>query len=297
MGPSVGSGIAVASGAGLTLKNSELRGLSANALDLAGTASLETVLMAETGNGIVMLSSGADLTLHHATVANATGVGVDNSACGTALIEHSILYGNTGGDLIGEACTSVNWSVVGSVMPSVGGDNLQVDPQFVGGGDYRLQSGSAALDHGPDPATYLGIPCRDLDDDLRLRDHDGDGIAKIDPGAYERANGTLVPDEVANLRVTPAGFFEWDAEGSASEYHVYRGALSSLGYGDFGSCEDSLDSDLTDTLLNDLSEPPSGDGYFYMITADDTAGTGGAEGTRGLGVCAERTAFTGTVCP
>jgi hypothetical protein len=70
-----------------------------------------------------------------------------------------------------------------------------------------------------------------------------------------------------------------------------------LGHGELGNCANDLDPDLTDTMLDDASVPPNGDGYFYLITADDTVGTGGSEGSRGLGTCVERTVSLVMTCP
>ncbi len=294
MDATVDSGVDVAADATLALHESEFRGLQGTAIEVSGNATVETLLIVESALGIRTTATG-DLTLRHTTVANGTGAGVDGTAGGSVLIEHSILYGNAGGDLLGGLCPSAFWSDVGNVDCTSQNDNLQTDPLFVGSDDYRLQATSSVLDHGPDPALFTGVPCLDLDNEPRQSDHDGNGLAEVDPGAYERANSLLLPDEIGNARVTGAGILEWDADPGAQEYHVYRGTLSTLDYGDYGAC---LDGNLTETQMMDLSGPPaSGDGYFYMITADDTAGAGGAEGSLGMGACSERTNFLAVVCP
>ena len=61
------------------------------------------------------------------------------------------------------------------------------DPKLLAG-VYTVSSSSPALDRGPDPILYNGVPCTDLDGGPRLRDHDGDGLAQSDMGAFEREN-------------------------------------------------------------------------------------------------------------
>jgi hypothetical protein len=159
-------------------------------------------------------------------------------------------------------------------------------------GDYHLQATSPLLDHGPDPSNYTGVPCTDLDGGPRLRSHDGEALARVDPGAYERENTTITPPEVTGLVWTGRTTLEWDPEPTAVEYHIYRAPLSALGYSAFGTCEDGLEAVRTDTMLTDTSVPPMGAGFYYEITAEDSSG---GESTLGFGTCAERSNFS--TCP
>ena len=128
-----------------------------------------------------------------------------------------------------------------------------------------------------------------------MKDHDGDGLAKIDPGAYERRNTTLVPPDVPNARWTSKTVLTWDTTPGAAEYHVYRDLRSNLSYGNFGVCRDDLDLTRTDNQLTDSSTPAPGQCFVYVIAADDTAGPGGAEGTMGECKCMERSNYS--PCP
>lgn len=126
-----------------------------------------------------------------------------------------------------------------------------------------------------------------------LRNFDGDGVAVNDRGANEVADSGLVPGEVVNLRFDFNDFrMLWDPEPSAAECHVYRDLLPNLSYASFGVCRDDLDGNRTDTQLEDLDEPLSGEGFFYLITADSL---GGNEGSLGLAAAAERSNFS--PCP
>jgi hypothetical protein len=247
------------------------------------------------GNGAdgvrVGLMGSADISF--ATIADNTGVGVDNSQGGTVTIDRSIVYDNAMGDLDTVPCDNVGFSDTGTPDCSSVNDNISADPLL--DVDFRLTDGSPCLDTGPDPSTYTGDPPTDLDGGPRLRDHDGDGSANSDCGAYEKANTALAPGEVMNLH-WPEDIFketlEWDAEPSAVEYHVYRQDPTTLSYADFATCADGLDPDRTDTQLVDTDVPAGGAVFGYLVTAEDA---GGNEGTLGLSTGAERSNFT--PCP
>ena len=86
----------------------------------------------------------------------------------------------------------------------------------------------------------------------------------------------------------------WDAEAAAVEYHVYRGDLRDgaqpLSFANFGTCADAeLDPvDRTDELVVVTGSPGAGQGWSFLITAED--GTG-EEGTLGFNSSAERSNF------
>jgi hypothetical protein len=65
---------------------------------------------------------------------------------------------------------------------ALGPGNISADPLFAGGSDFRLLTGSPAVDAG-NPAD-LGDTA-DLDGNGRVVDSDGDGIARRDIGAFE----------------------------------------------------------------------------------------------------------------
>lgn len=62
-----------------------------------------------------------------------------------------------------------------------------VDPRFVdpGAGDFHLAAGSPLIDAGPTAAALPGLGASDLDGAPRLTDGDGDGVARLDLGAFE----------------------------------------------------------------------------------------------------------------
>jgi hypothetical protein len=79
------------------------------------------------------------------------------------------------------------------------GANLNVDPLFLGGADFHLMPSSPLVDRG-DPATTGAL---DLDGNARVTDGNGDGVARVDIGAYEVAGvpappATPAPDKTAS---------------------------------------------------------------------------------------------------
>jgi hypothetical protein len=81
--------------------------------------------------------------------------------------------------------TTTTASGPGNTTPPAGmlepGSNLNVDPLFVGGADFHLTPSSPLVDRG-DPATTGGV---DLGGNARVTDGNGDGVARVDIGAYE----------------------------------------------------------------------------------------------------------------
>ena len=285
MDGSVETGVFV-DGAALTLSHGEFNGL-AEAVTIVGpsaVAEIGHVLVdgGGSGSGVVNDSSASSrLNLRHSTLVH----------CGTAVrgndvttIAHSILWNNLA-DAAGVACGGIGWSDVQDL--DCGGTNRSLDPLFDDplAGNYRLQPGSPLLEHGPDPGQFTGEPCSDLDGGPRLLDHDGDGLARVDPGAFERENPALTPHAIDGLAWTGRTTLAWSSDPAAVEYYVYRGLLSSLAYSDFGVCEDGLSIVHVEAALTDAGIPPSGDGFYYRITVEDAAGE---ESSLGNGTCAER---------
>jgi hypothetical protein len=284
----VTAGLDLAAGSQLELRLASLEGLAGTAFALSGTALVENTLLAGSNEGIVLGASGS-LELRYATVAGHTGAGVDNTLGGSVTVSRSILWGNGSGDLINVACASVDWSDTGTPDCSSVNDNLSADPLL--DSFHHLGDGSPALDHGPDPSGYQGDPPTDRGGGPRLRDFDEDGLARSDPGAFEREGTASVP-AVANLGWSDDDTLSWDAEPTAVEYHLYRDDAASLSWGHFGTCRDDLDANRTDTTATDPAVPAVGEAFSYLITAEDGLGQ---ESSLGLASGAERSNFSS--CP
>jgi hypothetical protein len=289
-GPGVTDGVRVAPGATLTLRRARFDAVTGVGLRAEGVAHVFNALLVNGGTAL-QTGLGGFLDVQYSTVVQ-NAYGVDNFAGATATVDHSIVYGNSSGDLLGVPCSAVRFSDTGDAGCAGQNGNLSASPML--GTTYRPQPGSPCLDAGDSPQLYNGQPATDLDGDIRLRDHDGDGQAQADLGAFEVANLSLSPGEVANLRWTSRSSLTWDVVLGATEYHVYRGNLrgsvEALSYAYFGTCHDEIDGDRTDTVVSVTTSPASGQGWFFLITAHDGSAVDRnlREGSLGLATRAER---------
>ena len=101
----------------------------------------------------------------------------------------------------------------------------------------------------------------------------------------ELHSGTSIPGDVPGERWVDKVTLEWGVVSCTTEYHIYRGPLTGLSSGDYGSCLDAIDPDRTDTTLLDTTFPDLGKGLFYLITAENSLGQ---EGTLGYASSGER---------
>jgi len=135
------------------------------------------------GGGAVYVTSTATAAFTNCTIADNIdgvsigGIQVVEPAQGTVV--NSILWNNEGAELVG-LVTATYSDVEGG---AAGTGNLDADPLFVGGGDYRLDAGSPCIDVGNNLTP--GIPYTDLDGYIRIRDGDCNGVLTVDLGAYE----------------------------------------------------------------------------------------------------------------
>lgn len=285
----VASGIRVDAAASLELERARFEGTGGAAVDTASPeTTISTALVADGGGDGIVVQSGASLVLRYATIADNAAVGLLSLGDVTELSD-SIVWGNEVSDLDGVACTVLQRASVDKQCADAPG-NLACDPQL--DDRFHLGPGSACLEIGPPPESYRGVPCRDLAGGPRLRDHDGDGLAPPDIGAYETVNEGLTPEAVGTLSWLDEVTLSWDPVPSAAQYHVYHDDVSTLFWDDFGPCRDELDADRTDTQLTHNAVPDPGAGWFYLITAESDAGE---EGSLGFGSCAERSNYS--PCP
>jgi hypothetical protein len=92
------------------------------------------------------------------------------------------------------------------------------------------------------------------------------------------------PGEVAGLAFADSITLVWHPERSIGVYNLYRDLLSSLAGGGQGSCQQY---DLTSETAIEAGRPPTGNGWFYLVTAENLLHEEGTKGWNSAGV--ERT--------
>lgn len=83
------------------------------------------------------------------------------------------------------------------------------------------------------------------------------------------------PGEVRGLRFSDRQTLVWEPERSVGVYNLYRDQLSGLSGLGYGLCEQP---GLTTATTTDSDPAPSGDGFFYLVTATNRLGEEGAKG-------------------
>jgi uncharacterized protein (DUF1800 family) len=85
------------------------------------------------------------------------------------------------------------------------------------------------------------------------------------------------PGEVSRVYLSPSSQIIWSPVTGATDYNVYRGLVSSRLRGDGAECHGD---ELTTNSLKSPGNPPAGDAFYYLVTAESNAG---GEGTAGAG--------------
>ncbi len=115
----------------------------------------------------------------------------------------------------------------------------------------------------------------------------GEGV--VAPGLASgsfRMDGGFVPaypppGEVLGLRFTDRQTLRWNPERSVGDYSVYRDLVSALSGLGFGSC---LDHHVVQEGATDTQTPGAGQGYFYLVTAENRLDEEGTKGFRSNGM-------------
>ncbi|MDQ7008035.1 MAG: thrombospondin type 3 repeat-containing protein [Acidobacteriota bacterium] len=128
-------------------------------------------------------------------------------------------------------------------------------------------------------------------------DYDADGqIDEQDCAPADPAGGT--PSVVDGVRFAAGSktTLQWDVAAFSDLYDVSRGALSALGGGDYGSCQNDRDSDLGDTTFEEDEVPVAGEGFFLLIRGRNlTCSSAGSYGNDSAG--SERLNTNPSACP
>ncbi|HEU4402647.1 MAG TPA: choice-of-anchor Q domain-containing protein [Candidatus Polarisedimenticolia bacterium] len=285
-----GGGLGIAGGSPLVTRN-EISGNEARHLgggiDVNSDAMVANNLIlgnsAFWGGGVAS-SSGDRSSISNNTIAGnlagnvGGGVLLDGSQ---ATLVNNVLYGNQGsGITVEQPPAEIASNIFFRNSPDAcqgsasllcsGSGNLAADPLLVNPskGDYRLGSGSPAIDSG----RAEGAPTVDFRGQWRPLDGDLDGVSGVDRGAYEYDR-----DDVLGLRFVNDTLLNWDAAPGATTYHVYSGFLATLLRAGLDTCRDGEDADLSDLAFTETRIPTAGEGLAYVVTAV----VGGVEGSPG----------------
>jgi hypothetical protein len=135
------------------------------------------------GGGVFVSSSSPIVTNCSLTrnSALAGGSGIYNGFFASPIVTNSIVWGNTGSEILGDMTSGPIVTYSDVLGGYVGAGNLNVDPLFVNAltGDLRLQAGSFAIDAGDTSASGLVGITTDLLGNARLQN------ARVDLGAFE----------------------------------------------------------------------------------------------------------------
>lgn len=134
-----------------------------------------------------------------------------------------------------------------------------------------IDSDGDSITNLPDNCPLIFNPAQtdsdmDLVGDACQGDYDGDGQADaVDcaPGNAQAGTPAMVTGLLLSGGSTTT--LNWQPAAFADEYDVSRGSLSALDGSDYGACQNSRDSDPTDTSFVDDQVPGSSQGYFYLV--------------------------------
>lgn len=96
------------------------------------------------------------------------------------------------------------------------------------------------------------------------------------------------PSEVEDVQFVASDTLDWIGEATAYDYQLYRDTLSNLSGLGYGEC---VQTGITSSTTTDTELPAAGNGFFYLVTAQNRLGEKGAKGkqsngsTRGGAVC------------
>lgn len=114
----------------------------------------------------------------------------------------------------------------------------------------------------------------------------GDAIAGPGlSGPSLRVDGGFVgayppPGEVLGLRFIDSATLLWRPERSIGVYNLYRDLLSALSGGNYGTCRQY---DLAAETAIETGAPPTGNGWFYLVTAENRLREEGTKGRSSAG--------------
>jgi hypothetical protein len=146
---------------------------------------------------------------------------------------------------------------------------------------YRLRESTVNAGGNPRNGVHLASAS------FRVKlDAIGDAVTHTDLASSSfHVNGGFVgayppPGEVAGLVFADRITLVWHPEQSIGAYNLYRDLLSSLASGGYGTCQQY---DLTNETAIEGGSPPTGNGWFYLVTAENLLREEGTKGWNSAG--------------
>ncbi len=209
-------------------------------------------------------------------------------------------------DLYGNAAENVAGTKNDSNYIGVNG-NISVDPRYVSRTapkDFHLEHNSGVIDVGdnsdapsddmegdprPQDGVYSGVATVDMGADEYSPDYDGDGIPDwLDPDddndgipdvsdCAPHSRGVSSPpgqvDKSLRVDKTGNGRIKWNRGQQGHTSNVYRGTFSQ---GPWTFNETCFANEQPGTQVSDPSTPPSGQGFYYIVSARNVCGESAA---------------------
>jgi hypothetical protein len=174
-------------GAGVIISGSGLIYIEDDLITGNSAGNVAALFIDTTGSTIYLINNtiAGNINTYMSTTSN---VALDNGDANTVYASNNIFWGNTAtADLDFSSVSNVN--LVSNDYASINGtpdtdtNNQGIDPQFVGGGNYRLSVNSPLLNTGTlTPAGSAALPTIDIAGNPRSFN------STVDFGAYERGN-------------------------------------------------------------------------------------------------------------
>lgn len=176
--------------------------------------------------GVGIAVSGGSFDVVHATSAGNGGAGINNPGSWTGQVQNSIAWSNGGGNYVGFGAAQL-LACNGSAAHAGSNGNMNANPLFAGQatGDLALTAASPCIDTAAfGPARAL---IKDHREAPRILDHDLNGLAGADMGAYERSAYELAFSGAPQAGTTMSFTVQGSAPGVAA-FHL--GFLSGSTY-------------------------------------------------------------------
>jgi hypothetical protein len=220
---------------------------------------INSIISTNYGNGIFTTK---DLSIYNSIISSNGGYGIYNSR----VITHNIQYTDVHDGIYNkQPYLLVNVTTNANGDPCDAYQNISMDPRFVdaANGDFRMLSDSPCIDAGINTITDYTFPERDLAENFRIWDGDGNSTILVDMGAYEYGSQDIInsPTNINISVIANTLTITWDLMTGANSYLIYH---SNDPYGSF-ELIGTLGTNTWNTTIDSSTKK------FYQIVASSDA--------------------------